>query len=89
MQFAQRFRNAAQYFRNAAQYLVNGVDALFPNAGIGQIRCAPEIVCGLVALPVVYFFMGVLRQFLCPFCACYLALVVYYNGGRFFAGERR
>ena len=77
-----------QVFRSAAQYLVNQVNVFFPNSGIGQIRYAPEIVGVLMVLLVVYFFMGILWQFLWDFCACYLALVVY-NGGRWFAGERR
>ena len=76
-------RQHAQVFHNVAQSLVDGVEAFFPNAGIGQIPAA-EIVCALMVLLVVYFFVGILYQFLPVFCACLFALVVYNNFGRMF-----
>ena len=73
----------AQFFRNAAQSFVNRVEASFPNT-VGEIQYAPEVVMVAFLLFVVYFFMGILWQFLFVFCACLLALVVYNNYGRIF-----
>ena len=88
MQFAQLFLNSAQYF-------FNGVDFFFPNT-VGEIPYAAEVVSVLMVtflLLVTYrifrcflrtlkVFVGILCQFLCVFCACYLALVVYNDHGK-------
>ena len=88
MQFAQLFLNSAQYF-------FNGVDFFFPNT-VGEIPYAAEVVSVLMVtfllfvtyrifrcfLRTLKVFVGILCQFLCVFCACYLALVVYNDHGK-------
>ena len=83
---------SAQFFLNGAQYFVNGVDFFFPNT-VGEIPYVAEIVCVLMVafllfaayrvcrcfLRTLKLFVGIVCQFLCVFCACLLALVVY-NG---------
>ena len=70
---------------------VADINVLFTSVGIGQIPNAAEIVCVLTVAVLLFagyrvgrcflrtlkFFLRILFQFLCVFCACYLAQVVY------------
>ena len=94
MHSSQLFRTVGQY---VIKYFIKyGVNILLPNVGIGVVRYTAQIVCVLMvaflllavyrvyhrSLRTLKVFVEILCQFLCVFCACLLALVVYNDHGK-------